>query len=81
MMGEMFPMTTADYAAAAAQEADSKATNARTEIESLKLQVQELRQFSLWLITGVIQHTPGNHQIIDYWWNNLSSYPRVEEPR
>lgn len=83
-MGEMYPPTAADYAQAAAQEADDKATNARTEVEALKLQVQELRQFCLMLI----MNTPSPRAFSqvglqvgqttkDYWWEKLGSYPEV----
>lgn len=47
------------------------------EIQELRLEVQELRQFCIMLI----YNTP--HEVIrsatrDYWWEKLSGYAKVE---
>lgn len=68
-------MTASDHARAATHFAQVSADQAHEELQALRLEVQELRQFCIMLLyNGVAGRARGR-----YWWGKLTRYPGVEK--
>lgn len=46
------------------------------QIEALKLEVQELRQFSISLVLG-LRNQPLDADHCDFWWQKFTNYPPI----
>jgi hypothetical protein len=74
---DMSGMTPSDYQQAATQSAQAKGDTNSEQIKSLKLQVQQLRQCIVNMLM-YLRLNPLPEVTCDHWWEELTSYPRVE---